>query len=137
MGFVTAVRMGATKYHCAIGPYGFDLTREAQCDIVSRYVTGDDGQIGCIASQLAIQIFLLITQVRRSSPKPGTALGTLLLAYGISRSCLEVFRFDLGRNFLFEESWGQLISTSQAISIPMIIIGLRLVLRARRTTSPA
>jgi prolipoprotein diacylglyceryltransferase len=55
----------------------------------------------------------------------------LLVGYGLSRSLLELFRFDLGRNFLFEESWGQLLSTSQAISIPIVLVGTVLLLRGR------
>jgi len=80
----------------------------------------------------ALLLFLLIGAVRQRQRFAGQALGVLLVGYGITRSILELFRLDLGRNFLFEESWGQLISTSQAISVPMVLIGGALLLRGSR-----
>jgi phosphatidylglycerol:prolipoprotein diacylglycerol transferase len=79
----------------------------------------------------ALALFLLIGAVRQRQRFEGQALGVLLVGYGLSRSLLELFRFDLGRNFLFEESWGQLLSTSQAISVPIVLLGAILLLRGR------
>ena len=84
------------------------------------------------ASISAVLIFLLVTRVRRGTPAPGFALGTMLVSYAMSRSILELFRFDLGRRFFFEDTWGQVLSTSQGISIPMFILGAFLLYRARR-----
>ena len=84
------------------------------------------------ASILAVLIFLLITRIRRSAAAPGLALGTMLVTYAISRSTLELFRFDVGRQFFFEETWGQVLSTSQGISVPMVILGAVLIRRAQR-----
>ena len=81
----------------------------------------------------AILLFLLIGAVRRRQRSEGQALGVLLVGYGLTRSVLELFRLDLGRNFLFKESWGELISTSQAISVPMVALGVFLILRGRRS----
>lgn len=89
------------------------------------------------ASINAVLLFLLIGWVRKRQRFDGQALGVLLVGYGITRSILELFRLDLGRNFLFEESWGQVVSTSQAISIPMLLLGAALLLRGRRQAAAA
>lgn len=81
----------------------------------------------------AILLFLLIGAVRQRQRSEGQALGALLTGYGITRSVLEFFRLDLGRNFLFKESWGELISTSQAISVPMVLLGIFLLVRGQRS----
>jgi len=86
------------------------------------------------ASINALLLFLLIGAVRKRQRFDGQALGTLLLGYGLTRSLLELFRLDVGRNFLFEEAWGQVLSTSQAISIPLVILGLALLFRGRSST---
>ena len=39
---------------------------------------------------------------------------------------------DLERRFLFEEAWGQVVSTSQAISVPLIVVAVVMLLRGRR-----
>jgi len=83
------------------------------------------------ASLNAVLLFLIIGAIRRRQQFDGQAIGALLVLYGVTRSTLELFRLDLGRNFLFEESWGQVISTSQAISVPMIALGFVVLLRGR------
>lgn len=84
------------------------------------------------ASINAICLFLLIGAVRQRQRFEGQALGVMLVGYGITRSVLELFRLDVGRKFLFEAQWGELVSTSQGISVPMILLGVYLLARGRR-----
>ena len=90
------------------------------------------------ASLNALALFGILTWLRRRQRFDGQVFGFGLVAYGLTRSVLELFRLDLGRRFWFEDSLGQALSTSQGISIPMILIGLAiLVVGLRRSTSRA
>jgi len=73
------------------------------------------------ASANAILLFLLLSWLRRRQRFEGQVLATLVLAYGITRSLLEQARLDLERGFLLEAQLGQLISTSQAVSLVLIV----------------
>ncbi|MEE2828359.1 MAG: prolipoprotein diacylglyceryl transferase [Myxococcota bacterium] len=81
----------------------------------------------------AVAIFLLLGWLRRRQRFEGQVLGVLFVVYGITRSILELFRLDLVRNFLFEEQWGQVLSTSQAISIPVVLLGAWLLCSGSRS----
>lgn len=80
-------------------------------------------------------IFLLVLRLRRRQRFDGQATGVLLVAYGIARSVIELFRLDLGRRFWFEETLGQAISTSQGISIPLVLVGIALLVRGFRASA--
>lgn len=65
------------------------------------------------------------------------ALGYLGL-YTASRLVLELLRGDVARRFLFEERWGQLISTSQLFSLLILVaVGIGAVILRRRNVPPA
>jgi len=81
------------------------------------------------AALSAVALFLFLGWIRRNQRFDGQTLGWLLVGYGLIRSSLEMFRIDLARGFVLEPMLGQSISTSQALSIPLILIGLWLLLR--------
>ncbi len=80
----------------------------------------------------ALILFLAIVSLRRRQRFDGQVMWTLVLAYGLTRSVLELFRLDLERRFLLEASWGQVVSTSQAISIPLILLAIAMLVRGAR-----
>ncbi len=71
---------------------------------------------------LAIFIFLWVT--RKNVKYEGQKLSILLIAYGILRFVIEFWRDD--------DRGGVLLSTSQWISIPLIILGVILIIRGRK-----
>ncbi|MBJ95197.1 MAG: prolipoprotein diacylglyceryl transferase [Rickettsiales bacterium] len=84
------------------------------------------------ASFGAIALFCALTWVRRNQRFDGQTLAWLLLGYGAIRSILELFRLDLARGFVLEGLIGQNLSTSQALSLPLMAIGGLLLLRGQR-----
>ncbi|MCD4751261.1 MAG: prolipoprotein diacylglyceryl transferase [Thermoanaerobaculales bacterium] len=64
-------------------------------------------------------IFGLLEFLYRRRPAPGRVFATYLLLYGPTRFLLEFTRGDPARGFVF----GGLLSTSQLISIVMILVG--------------
>jgi phosphatidylglycerol:prolipoprotein diacylglycerol transferase len=85
------------------------------------------------SSANALVIFVLVTRLRRRQAFDGQAMGATLVAYGITRSLLELLRLDVERGFLLESVLGRAVSTSQAISIPLVATGLVILLRGRRS----
>ena len=84
----------------------------------------------------ALALVVALTWLRRRQRFDGQVFGLVLVAYGITRSVLELFRLDVGRRFWLEDSLGQVLSTSQGISVPMVIAGVAiLVIGARRRTA--
>ena len=81
----------------------------------------------------ALAIFAAVALVRRRRDFQGQAITTLIVLYGVWRGLLEFFRFDAARGFVLPEYLGENLSTSQAISIPMVLGGAiaYMVLRAR------
>lgn len=81
----------------------------------------------------AFAIFGAVALIRRRRDFEGQAILSLVMLYGIWRSILELFRFDAIRGFVLPEYLGQNLSTSQAVSIPMVLFGALgyVVLRAR------
>ncbi|MBM3601519.1 MAG: prolipoprotein diacylglyceryl transferase [Alphaproteobacteria bacterium] len=76
---------------------------------------------------LLIVLFVLV-RFADALRRPGLTLGALLLGYGLARSTAELFRepdalFVLG---------GLPITIGQALSLPMILVGILLVVRAAR-----
>ena len=65
----------------------------------------------------------------------GQVFGVLLVAYPIVRSIIELARLDLERGFLLPDLLGETISTSQAVSVPVVALGVLLLLRARRAAA--
>ncbi len=90
------------------------------------------------ASLSAIALFLFLGWIRRHQRFDGQTVGFLLIGYGLIRSTLELFRLDLARGFVLEHLLGQSLSTSQALSLPLILLGFVLLLRGRgkARTSP-
>ena len=87
------------------------------------------------ASLNALILLMAVVALRRRQRFDGQVMWMLVLAYGVSRSLLELFRLDLERRFLFEEAWGQVLSTSQAISVPLILLAAGMLLLGRRNAS--
>lgn len=85
----------------------------------------------------ALALVLAVHWLRRRQRFDGQVMWMLVLAYGLSRSALELFRLDLERRFLFEASWGQILSTSQAISVPMVLLALVMLVRLSRRPAAA
>ena len=71
--------------------------------------------------------------IRRRQTFDGQAMGLVFVAYGLSRSVIELFRFDVHRSFWFEDAIGQVISTSQGISVPIVALGVWLLVRGSRS----
>ncbi len=81
----------------------------------------------------ALAIFAAVALIRRRRDFEGQAITALLMLYGGWRAFLELFRFDAIRGFVFPEYLGQNLSTSQAVSIPMVLGGaIAYVLLRRR-----
>lgn len=74
--------------------------------------------IGCLLLFVVTYFF-----VRPRKRKEGEVLGWMLILYGFLRSLCEVFRDDERGVF-----WG-FLSTSQLISVPLVLLGLWLILR--------
>jgi phosphatidylglycerol:prolipoprotein diacylglycerol transferase len=74
-------------------------------------------------------LFTLLWALQRFTParqRPGTLTGVFLIGYGIARIIVEFFRQpDAQLGFLF---WG--ITMGQLLSVPLLLVGLWLVLRA-------
>ncbi len=83
------------------------------------------------ASLGALALFLLLGWVRKNQHFEGQVLGLLLVGYGAIRSVLEWFRLDLERGFVLEGLLGQAVSTSQAISVPLMLAGAFILWRGR------
>jgi len=87
----------------------------------------------------AVALLLLVGWWRRVQRFDGQVFGALLIAYGVTRSVLELFRLDTSRSFWFEDQLGQVLSTSQGISIPLVVAGMAALFIGRRraaTTAP-
>jgi len=89
------------------------------------------------ASLGAIGLFLLLGWMRRNQRFEGQVLGALLVGYGVLRSLLELFRLDIVRGFVLEDLLGQSLSTSQAISLPLVLAGLFILIRGRLSLTQA
>jgi len=87
------------------------------------------------SSMLAVVWFLWVMRVKRNARYDGQAFLHLVVLYTVGRSVVELFRFDLERGVY----WGW-ISTSQMISVPLIIaalVGMRMLSRRRPTEGEA
>lgn len=80
----------------------------------------------------ATALLLLVAWYRRIQRFDGQPFGAVLIAYGVTRSVLELFRLDTSRSFWFEEQLGPVLSTSQGISIPIIAAGVAVLLIGRQ-----
>ena len=72
---------------------------------------------------LNIANYGLLAWLYRRRPRPGAVLATYLMVYGVGRFIIEDFRGDADRGFVL----GGALSTSQAIAIAMVVIGLFLL----------
>ncbi|HEX7967497.1 MAG TPA: prolipoprotein diacylglyceryl transferase [Stellaceae bacterium] len=86
-----------------------------------------------------IVLFTLLWALQRFTParqRPGTLSGVFLIGYGTARIIVEFFRqpdVQVGQQgFLF---WG--ITMGQLLSVPLLLVGLALILYARRRPAPA
>lgn len=75
---------------------------------------------------LIIFVVLLLLARRGKFRSDGQVLASYLLAYPILRYVTELFRGDEVRGFFMQESLGQALSTSQAISVVELILGIGL-----------
>lgn len=76
---------------------------------------------------------ILMSLRKRLAAKPGAIAALLLVLYPIKRLGIEQIRGDAARKFLIPD----IISTSTAISVPILIIGIAAFLYILRRTSPA
>ncbi len=81
-------------------------------------------------------LFAVLWALQRLTParrRPGTLTGVFLMGYAIARIIVEFFRQpDAQLGFLF---WG--ITMGQLLSLPLLLVGLWLVLRARPAPAKA
>ncbi|MEM7566277.1 MAG: prolipoprotein diacylglyceryl transferase [Pseudomonadota bacterium] len=78
-------------------------------------------------------VILQVLVARGGLKRPGLAIGTFLLGYGVSRMLVELVREpDAQIGYLFGP-----VTMGMLLSLPMALIGLGLVLSARRTLHPA
>jgi phosphatidylglycerol---prolipoprotein diacylglyceryl transferase len=81
-------------------------------------------------------LFVLLWALQRFTParqRPGTLTGVFLMGYAVARIIVELFRQpDAQLGFLF---WG--ITMGQLLSLPLLLVGLWLVLRARPAPAKA
>jgi phosphatidylglycerol:prolipoprotein diacylglycerol transferase len=75
--------------------------------------------------------FAFLAVLFRSRPRPGTVFAAYLMSYGTGRFLLEMLRGDPDRGFVLSG----LLSTSQAIALVMIALGLGVLIVARRRTA--
>lgn len=85
-----------------------------------------------IYESLGAALLALVLLRWRRLEQPGAKAGFFLFAYALLRYSVEWFRFDRERGFVFEGAIGQVLSTSQAISVPIFAAGLFLLLRTHR-----
>lgn len=74
-------------------------------------------------------VFIILLKIHGHRPRQGETTGAYFLLYGVIRFLLEIVRGDEIRKFL----WQGGPSTSQAISVIMVLVGTALLLRARST----
>ncbi len=89
---------------------------------------------------LLLGLILMIAVWRGGLMRPGLITGLFLAGYGLARAFVELFRQadghyltpdnPLGHVIRFSDTWG--LSMGQVLSLPMVLIGLWLILRARR-----
>ncbi len=79
-----------------------------------------------------VNFFILLWLFRRKS-FDGQVFGTFMVLYGIERFFIEFLRGDEGRGLLF----GGILTTTQAISIGLVIVGGMLWLRKPNAAAPA
>lgn len=75
-------------------------------------------------------LYLLLAALYKRRPAPGRVFATYLVLYGVARFLLEGTRGDIARGFIFDGA----LSTSQAISSAMIIVGVGLHLWVSRSS---
>ena len=73
-------------------------------------------------------LYLFLAGVYRRTPAPGRVFASYLALYGVGRFLLEWTRGDAARGFVL----GGALSTSQAISLLLIVVGVALHLWIRR-----
>ena len=83
----------------------------------------------------ALILFGLLRWLRARQTFDGQVFGLLLVSYPIVRSLIELARLDLERGFLLPDLLGETISTSQTVSVPVAVLGVLLLLRARRAAA--
>lgn len=82
-----------------------------------------------------VLIFLILFALsRKTPPRPrGTFIGTFLLLYGVARFCIEFVRQpDAQLGYL----WGDWLTMGQALSIPLIVAGVALLVYAKKKKLP-
>ena len=86
---------------------------------------------------LGLVLFLLVR--RGALARPGLALGVFLAGYGLARFVVEFFRQADAQFVAAGNPWGHVVggpvwglTMGQLLSLPMILVGLAFVLRARR-----
>jgi phosphatidylglycerol:prolipoprotein diacylglycerol transferase len=79
----------------------------------------------------ALLLFGALRRLRARQSFDGQTAGVFLVAYAILRSIVEAFRLDLERGFVLPDLVGEVISTSQAFSLPVLLGGCAVLLTAR------
>ena len=81
----------------------------------------------------ALLIFLILRYIARHRWGDGHVLWTFLILYPLGRSIIEIFRGDIIRGFVIPG----VLSTSQALSIPVAIVGMVMLYRLYRWSHPS
>ncbi|MTH76229.1 prolipoprotein diacylglyceryl transferase [Paracoccus aestuariivivens] len=123
-------------------PWGVIFPGEAAqtCAGVTGVCARHPSQLYEAALEGVLLLFVLVLLVRRGGlRRPGLALGTFVMGYGLSRFVVEFFR-QADAQFITPDNplghvvggavWG--LSMGQLLSLPMVLIGLAFVIYARR-----
>lgn len=85
------------------------------------------------SSLAGLSLFAGLRWLRGRQSFDGQVFGIFLIAYALMRSVIEAVRLDLERGFVLPDLLGEAISTSQAISLPIIALGVALLVLGRRS----
>jgi phosphatidylglycerol:prolipoprotein diacylglycerol transferase len=79
-------------------------------------------------------VLLVLDRVFGARRRGGVITGTFLIGYGLARIAVEFFRQpDQQLGFLFFN----IVTMGQVLSVPLVLVGLWLVIRAKPVTAPA
>ncbi|MCO4772181.1 MAG: prolipoprotein diacylglyceryl transferase [Deltaproteobacteria bacterium] len=110
-------------------PWGVVFLQGVVPDIL-RGIPLHPTQAYAAAAGLALFGFLRALRARQSFD--GQVIGALLVGYPLMRGTVELFRLDLERGFFLPGVFGQTISTSQALSVPVLVLGVGTLVVAHR-----
>ena len=87
------------------------------------------------SSLAGLFLFVGLRWLRGRQSFDGQVFGVFLVSYAVMRSLVEFVRLDLERGFVLPDVFGEAISTSQAISLPVMVLGVVLLVHGRRVAA--